>query len=289
MNIVKLRNAARVLGLGSIMVVGLTFGAGLAKANVFVGGGNNTTGFDSSNQNTWDINHQISVDINNTSTSANDQSFSVDTGHTDLLNNTKVGGIFGGDVFGDITVSNHLNNGDIQLMNTDPGNIAFDLANGTTGFDSLNQNNVNVDVNNSAEINNTASISNALGLSLNTGNDHIGNNTVVGDVRTGDVNFSANVSNMANTGAGNIDLGNLGGVNVSGNLENFLTGAQSTNLNTVDLSASNNIDVNNTANISNSTSVSANSGGNDINNNTVVGNVSTGDVSLHLNTINSAN
>lgn len=287
--IVKYRNFLRVLGLSSFMVVALSFGAGMAKADVSISGGNNTTGSGSLNQNNWSIDHTVSVDINNESTSANDQTFSVDTGSNTVDQNTKVGDLMTGNFIGNIHVDNSLNTGNIHLMNADPGNIAFVLGNGTTGFQSDNENNVAIDVTHNIDINNTSSIENGLNLSANTGDNSVTDNTVAGNFHTGNISMGALLQNQANGSMGNVDLGGMGGVSVTGHLLNTITGANSTNTNNVSVDANTNVDVNNTASINNDTNVSANTGGNTASNNTVLGNVSTGGVSLNVTTTNSAN
>lgn len=287
--LIRLRNAIRVMGLGSIMLVALSFGAGLAKANVSITGGNSTTGFNSVNLNNWDINHSISVDVSNASSTLNDQTFAVDTGDTTVDNNTKVGDLTTGNVSGSIHVVNHLNPGDIHLMNTDPGSILFDLGNVTTGFNSLNDNTLSLDITRSVNISNLSSIDNNLAMSANSGNNTFDNNTVVGNIRTGSLSLNASETNTANGGLGSVNLGNLGGFTVSGHTSNVLTGAQSTNNNNVDVNANTDVNIVNEASINNTTALSGNTGGNTIDNNTVVGNVSTGNVSFVVSTTNSAN
>lgn len=279
----------RVVGLTTFMVVALGFSAGFAKADVVIGGGNGTTGAGTDNQNTWDISHSATVDINNNANASNSQEFSVMTGHTSLKDNTKVSDLFTGNITGDIQNDNHLNNGDIQLMSMDPGNVSFIFGNGTTGAFSENTNTANIDVSNNVDLSNTANIGNTLGLDANTGHNHIYDNTLVGDVNTGNIHFSASSNNSANTNAGSIDLAGMGGFNVSGNLTNNLTGFQSTNTNTVNVDANSSIDVNNNANINNTTSIDANSGDNSIGHNTVVGDISTGSVSINVSSTNVAN
>lgn len=287
--LIKVRNAVRVLGIGTFMVVGLALGGGIAKADVSIIGGNSTTGPDSFNHNSWDINHDVSVNISNEASLLNDQSFCVDASIGNIDNNTVVGDITGGNVWGDIHVDNAVNNGDIHLMNPDPGNVSFDLGNFLTGPNSDNQNNVDISMNHNVDISNSANIDNNLSLSAMTGGLNIDHNTEVGNVRTGSVSFDANVNDVANQGAGNIDLGGLGGFGVNGSFSNRLTGPQSSNVNDVNLNSNSSIDVTNTSNINNNVDLSANTGGLNVNHNTVVGDVSTGNIHLNVSTTNRAN
>lgn len=287
--LIRLRNSVRVFGIAAFTIVALSLGAGAAKAQISVTGGNGQTGPNSLNQNDWNINHDVSIDVDNHSTSTDSQSFAVDTGHTFVDHNTMVGDITSGNVWGDISVDNNLNSGDILLTNTDPGNIFFTFGNGITGPDSLNQNTATISVNRSVDINNSATISNSLGLSAVTGGNRISNNTEVGNVRTGSVNFDVNQQNNANTGMGDLNLIGVNPLDVSGSFINNITGPQSSNVNSLNLDANSSVNVDNTSNIHNSVSVSADTGGNSIGNNTVVGDVSTGNVHIGVSTINSAN
>ena len=53
--LLKVRNAVRILGLAAFTVVALSFGSGLAKANISIDGGNGLTGPNSENSNDWEI------------------------------------------------------------------------------------------------------------------------------------------------------------------------------------------------------------------------------------------
>lgn len=288
-SLIKFRNIIRVVALSSLTVAALTLGAGAAKAAVNFSGGNGTTGPNSDNQNNWTIDHTVSVDINNESTATNTRTFSVDTGDTNIGSNTSIGGLATGNVFGTIGVNNNLNSGDIQLMNADPGNISFDVTNNTTGPNSLNENNLSLDINHNVDINNTANIDNTVTLSADTGNNNISNNTEVGNVRTGDINFSTNSNNTANGSMGSVNLSGMDGLSAFGHLTNTLTGPQSTNQNNVTVDSNSEINVNNTASINNIATVDANTGNNNVSNNTVAGNISTGSVNINMTSTSNAN
>lgn len=287
--LIVLRNALRVLGFSSALVMAVGFGAGVAKADISFGGGNGTTGPNSENENLLDINNRINIDITNRAFADNDSIFCVDTGANEIQHNTVANGLYGGNVFGDIEVDNTLNGGDIDLVDMDPGNISFDLANDLTGPNSENENEVFIDVARYVDIDNIADIDNDFNLRANTGYNEIQNNTEVGCISTGDISFNIDQENIANASMGYVDLSGLGYMDIEGGFTNNLTGPCSENENTLRLNANSYIDIYNQANIDNDQNINANTGGNEVECNTVVGDISTGDVHINVSTFNRAN
>ena len=285
----SIRNVMRMFMLSSAMLVAL--GTGSAFARVSIGGGNDTTGPFSDNQNRWCIESDSNIDIHNSVDVDNDNDFEVQTGLNETRNNTIVDDMSTGDITGDIEVTNELNSGDIQLSDEDMsiGDIEVDFSNELTGPNSRNENELNVDADVDVDIENRADIDNDFSAHLNTGYNEVENNTEVGDFRTGDIDFSVETNNTANQAGDGMDLSGLSGINVSGDFTNSITGPNSENSNELNLDVDQDINITNHADIDNNTEITANTGHNDIGCNTVVGDVSTGSVTIHSTTSNVAN
>ncbi len=289
--LIAIRNLMRVIGLSSAMLVALTFGASIAKANVDVDvtGTNKITGPSSNNENEWDIDVDIDVDVDNDGDIDNDQEFAVNTGDNDINDNTTVEDFSTGDISGTVEVQNIINMGDIEVAGVDPVDVDVKLANGTTGPSSNNENKLDLDVDTDIDIDNDADIDNDIKLRLNTGDNDIDHNTVVGDISTGDIKFTVEMTNEANGGMGDLDLSAASDVSVSGTLANGTTGPNSNNENKVKVDVDTDIDIDNDADIDNDTKINANTGANSVDHNTVVGDVKTGDVKITVTTTNTAN
>lgn len=284
-----LKETIKIIGLCTAIIGVLVFGAGIANASISVDGGNDTTGPCSENQNDYNIDSKIVVDLSNISTVDNDQIFEVETGKIKLKQNTKAEDLSTGNIWGDIEVENSLNSGDIELMNTNIGDIDFDITNDTTGPNSENKNEIDIDFDRDIDISNHADIDNDLYMDLNTGESRIDHNTMVGDIDTGDINISSDIKNTANGGMGDIDLSGMGGISISGEMGNELTGPNSENTNKIKIESEVDVKIRNNANIVNDLVFGVNSGRNKIDHNTVVGDISTGSVHLDVSTTNIAN
>lgn len=189
----------------------------------------------------------------------------------------------------DLVVDNSSENGDTgQVIQDSQAGV---LDGGDSGVDNF------ITVDNNADTNNT------IDLSLNTGENQIGNNSVVGNIDTGDIESLINLINISNSEfAPGSSVGSELILGADTNqivlipslvrllLENSNTGPFSENLNTVDNSNIVSIfDLNNYANTINNIGINANTGRNDILNSTKVGNLTTGDINLGVNLINIAN
>lgn len=273
----------------SLAVVAL--GAGSAFASVHIGGsGNETTGPHSDNNNSWDIHQDSDISVLNSADANNDYSVWAGTGDNLFGHNTELGDVWTGDVSGDISFDNALNDAAISFMGpNDLGNVSIDLSNYLTGPYSDNHNDVDISHNSDIHITNTADINNDIHYKADTGHNGVNCNTVAGDVTTGDVRISASVDNQANTGS-MIDLSNLvSSADISADMSNSLTGPDSRNINDLDVRASSDVHIVNKADINNDFSADVNTGNNSIAGNTVVGNVRTGDVNLDFQAVNQAN
>ena len=286
----KLLNAPRVLGtLALVTGFLLVAGIGVASASIDIGGTNDTTGPNSENENTWEIDDEFDLEVRNEADVDFDLDIEVATGDTDVESNTTVEDFTTGDIMGEIDVANWLNTGDIELGSMELGDGDFTFVNDTTGPWSSNENKAEIDLSLDIEISNDADVDNDLDLDVETGDNDVKNNTVVGDVETGDILFDISLDNRLNTGAGDLDLSDLGGTSIGGTFRNDTTGPNSENENKLEVDSSLDIDVKNEAKIENDVEIKASTGGNDVGNNTVVGDISTGGVRIDYSSTNVAN
>lgn len=274
-NFISARDRLRTLAAVSAVV--LMSGAGSAWASVDVSGENNTTGFNSTNDNSYDIADSVDLTVDNTSAVSNTPSVTANSGGNDVNNNTTVDDVMGGDIDVEGEFTNELNSADMDLSMDSLGDVSADFTNDTTGSNSDNTNELDVTRDMDIDVTNSAAISNDIDADLNSGDNRTNNNTTVGDVSTGDIDFSVDVENKANQNAGSIRLPDMGNTDVNGDFTNDTTGANSDNSNTVTVDDSADIDITNSASVSNNLDINGDSGHNDVNRNTTVGNVKTGD------------
>jgi len=165
-----------------------------------------------------------------------------------------------------------------------PAAASADLSNTGTGGDSSNTNSVTADTSVETTVTNSADITQNFTLNLNTGGNTITNNSEVGDVATGDVQYDIQSETTANdtkiafsdptVGANASSLG-------SGDmtLSNSHTGSDSSSTNIVNQTSNKLLTLSNNLSVNNTVSLSANTGGNTVANNTKVGTISTGSIS----------
>lgn len=272
-----------------IALAAVLVSAGTAFASINISGGNNTTGCDSENENNWCIDGGNVIDVFNCAEAKNDFDVCVETGDNLIGYNTCVGNVVTGDIAGSVMFENILNDSNFVLAPASAGNINVVLANSLTGPGSENENNVAIRNKNRVEIVNLSNIKNDIDFNANTGNNVIKKNTSVAGVQTGNINFSADVTNIANGGM-NVNLSSLmPTTNVSVSAGNNTTGPCSENENNISIDNSSRVNVVNQSSIKNDVDVNANTGNNRIECNTVVGNVRTGSISIDYTAVNSAN
>lgn len=181
-------------------------------------------------------------------------------------------------------------------------NSEISQLNDTTGPDS-NNSNINSDQSNiQANQTSDANFNNEAEFNLNTGDNTVGGNSVVGNVDTGSIQGTATFLNLGNSVLA--DGSCIGAETLNGSvynpfilsaptnsidLKNLQTGTDSLNTNTLD---NNNIigiiDTNN-ATANNEITIEANTGENAFLENTKLGNLTTGDIDLGVNLINLLN
>ncbi len=271
-------------------LVAVAISGGTAYAGVQIGGGNDTTGPHSENLNSWEVEYEAEIDIDNHSDLDNEFAISVENGDNKINNNTEVGDITTGDIEGDISFENELNDMAISFSDDDPyGDIEIDLANDITGPESENHNKVEISYERELCIRNHADIENSIELSANTGGNTVKNNTLVGDITTGDVDITSNVENSTNNSF-DVDLSDYETQSdISVDLANGTTGPNSSNKNSVEIEQETEIHLHNCADINNSYAATVNTGDNKVKNNTVVGDITTGSISIEYHGTNTAN
>ena len=272
------------------ILAAVAISGGTAYAGVDINGGNDTTGPNSENHNRWEIEYEAEVDIDNHSDLDNEFVVSVENGGNKINNNTEVGDITTGDIEGDISFENELNDMAISFSNDDPyGDIEISLANDTTGTSSENHNRVELSYERDLRVRNHADIDNSIVLSASTGNNTVKNNTVVGDITTGDVDVTSDVSNTTNSSF-DVDLSGYGTQSdISVDLANGTTGPNSSNRNSVEIEQETEVHLDNHADIDNNYTAEVNTGENKIKSNTVVGDITTGSISIEYHGTNTAN
>lgn len=156
--------------------------------------------------------------------------------------------------------------------------INIDGCNDTTGPNSENENEWDINDDFDIDIENLAEANNDIWFDVNSGYNDIFNNTEVCDVLTGDILGDFQIINDLNSGDMDLDFIEFGDIDIS--LGNSLTGPFSDNSNEVNIDRDFDIDVDNIADIDNDLNYDLNTGNNDISNNTSVGFVETGDIEV---------
>lgn len=315
-----INGAINILNLGnSVLGEGSTFSAQNVLAgdgdivldgnanNLDISGINIETGPGSNNSNQLNNNNVVAVFESNSSDVGNTIQIDADSGSNTVSNNSYLGNITTGDINLGVNLFNIINvfRPDLALA-IDVWNILGDvngdisLANQTTGSATNNINDATYAKNVLVDIDQNSDIDNGFDLSLNTGDNSIGANTVSGAISTGKIDARNSVTNIANVGSpmyillnvfGDWD-GDYGGLDpnyVIVNVVNQQTGADSNNINTAQSQNSADISITNDSNISNQIAVNANTGRNSISNNTVLGKLTTGSIKLSDNVINISN
>ncbi len=264
---------------------------------------NSNTGPNSLNQNSGSTTSTTTATLTNSSTTNNIANVSANTGYNSLANNTSVGNVTTGSINGTVNLVNisnallgqgssiggqTLSGGTTNQLILNPIDNRIDLANSTTGPNSINLNNLSS--NNIIRIFNTneATTNNTIGIIANTGNNNASNNTQLGDYATGNINLGINLINLANLLLPNTTLtinswsilDGLNGTLVLSDLANSNTGPNSANSNTISSTNNTNLSMTNNATTTNALGVNVSSGGNTIANNSTTGSVSTGPVAI---------
>lgn len=281
----------------------MLFGGVSAMANINLGGGCDTTGPGSCNENGWEVDSEAEIKIENKAEVDNEIMVGVNTGENCIVCNAIVEDITTGDINGDIEVVTELNTADWDVNLEDIfDDVDIDLENGLTGPSGVCGicgecgygceegcgNEVEIDNEVEVSIENKAEIDNDVEIYANTGENRVSDNCQVGDIETGSINVSGEIESTANTNVGSIEIPSMGG-EVDIDFSNDTTGPNSSNSNSAEIEKDLEFKVENSAEIENDIDFCANTGENEIYNNAVVGDVTTGDVSFDFRVVNTAN
>jgi hypothetical protein len=155
---------------------------------------NQTTGAQSSNLNSLDLDKLVTVDVDEMTQVNNDVRTEANTGLNAANDNTRGGDVRTGDIDSRVDVENHT--GTIAPVVVNTGSTAhIDAGNDTTGFQSDNRNEVSIRDTVVVDVQRTTNITNDLDLRANSGGNEANRNTIGGKVDTGDVRFDFNVMN----------------------------------------------------------------------------------------------
>lgn len=173
----------------------------------------------------------------------------------------------------------------------------------TTGPESENTNTSTDTTTVEAEVSNTADITHTIDVDANSGGNTVSENTVTGDLTTGDIEGTVTLVNVANS-----QLGEGSSVSTQTlhptegetsltlsrstdrtSLANNETGNESENTNETNRTRDIHLSQTNEATIDNNVTINASTGNNTMSHNTQAGNLHTGDVRLGVNIFNIAN
>lgn len=150
--------------------------------------------------------------------------------------------------------------------------------NGTTGANSVNANEYDLDQDVDIDVTNEAETDNIVNADVSTGSSEISMNTTVEDIETGDVIGEVSFNTQLNSGGDSLSLDALMMQDISVDSENDTTGANSENTNDVDIDNDVDVDITNSAEVKNVLNADVSTGNNEVTQNTTVGDVTTGDV-----------
>lgn len=273
---------------------------------------NQTTGPNSENTNELNNNNSVEIIDTNNAQIENVIEIDVNTGENSIANNTMAGNLTTGDINLGVNLVNLANlqmpklilSADIwNILGSLNGNLILDpsFSNTKTGPNSLNSNLLNNGSDFSADIDQNADLSNLFNYHANTGENTIGNNTIIGNIQTGNTNIQNSVYNLVNItetpmyyilNVFGTWTGKLIGVDpnrVIINQVNKKTGANSSNQNAVNNNSNYEVSIENNAQVENKINIEANTGRNTVSNNTMVGDIKTGAITISANVINFVN
>lgn len=186
--------------------------------------GNEKTGADSDNQANIKVKKDTVLEQHNSAFIVNDVKHDLNTGGNKANKNTGMGDISTGDA-DSVTLVDTSANDNVAHVGSGNGGTVLTAGNDTTGADSENNAEVNLDLSNWMNQSNNGNVLNSVNVKANTGDNDANKNTGMGDVATGDIDTGVGVSSNLNSnflafdGCCDVELGML----------NTKTGADSNN------------------------------------------------------------
>ncbi|MFA5927395.1 MAG: hypothetical protein WCT32_04670 [Patescibacteria group bacterium] len=188
---------------------------------------NGTTGPQSNNENSINTSDSTAISTTNNSTIDNVFNFQTNTGGNTTDSGTAIGNVSTGEAKVQSSTTNvaNLDTPVLYLINVfgewdgaldgvDPNSVIINTMTGpgSTNFNEK-ENNQSVDI----TTENNASASNIVTVKANTGDNHVGKNTVTGNLKTGSINVTASAVNILNSFGDNAKNLILKVINIFGN------------------------------------------------------------------------
>ncbi len=161
--------------------------------------------------------------------------------------------------------------------------------NDTTGPNSVNELDWNLDQTNDINLDNNSTETHDFNFDSNSGNNVVVDNTEAGDIIGGDIRGDIRVRTDLNNGDWLSWFDNMDPLRVDVRARNRLTGPFSENTANVDINVDRNIDITNDSSIDNNINADLNSGNNVVSNNTLAGRLVSGDINYDVNIKNGSN
>lgn len=266
--------------------------------STIVDAANNQTGAGSTNAAHVDVTNTDTTSINNDASVTNTLNLAAITGQNTANQNTGNASIRTGDAHVNATVVNVVNTNVIRggffvtvinvfgnwlgnlvwggqslAANGGGGSLGIQAQNENTGADSSNTIDVDVTNNSTVTVDNDADIENNLVVNADTGHNEASRNTGLGFIDTGDAFAFLHARNIAN-----LTVAGIGGAwsDITAELGNATTGADSTNTIDVTVNDTRQVTVLNEANVDTGIGAVANTGFNTASRNTLGGQILTG-------------
>ncbi|MBI4022528.1 MAG: hypothetical protein HY372_04150, partial [Candidatus Andersenbacteria bacterium] len=261
----------------SLLAAAHSTGSGQA-GTVDVGGENSETGAESDNSIDVDVSRRHETDIDNEAAVTTHLSANVDTGSNKANRNTLGGNIRTGD--GVLALHSRALANLVGVTIGPALGLTVAGLNDTTGFDSRNTIRARLNDERVVAVDNDANVSTVFGGLANTGDNEASQNTIGGNIATGDAAAEVGIHNLLNrvvlalTGGG-FAAGDV--ISIDADFINRLTGALSENANEAEAAYDFLADVTNRGLVDNVIDLLLNSGGNTANENTEGGNIVSGE------------
>jgi len=248
--------------------------------SVVVNAENSNTGSGTNNEVNVNVDSENNLAINNRADINNNLNVNADTGNNEADRNTGLANVHTGDALAVLHARN-IANVTLAGISSPWMNITSNLVNATTGVNSTNTINTNINDQRRLTILNDADVNTAIGAVANTGFNTTNRNTLGGIVTTGSSRIDALIENLLNQtwliGSAYGDDPNYG-IDVDGG--NVVTGAGSDNSTETNVDIEGNANIDNDADVDNSINANSNTGFNEANENTGGGEVYTGSADI---------
>lgn len=237
---------------------------------------NEMTGAWSENEVRVDYGNEQEINIDNDANIDNDIDIDANTGDNEANRNLGDGIVETGDISTDVELISEANNVSIEGAFGE-GDIDLTAGNSSTGCESENEIDVEINREEEIDIDNDLNVDNDFDLHANTGDNEANCNGEDGIIETGDVDTSVEYETRGNV----VELSDVGfGGSIDAQLSNDTTGAYSENEVDLEIDQESEIDIDNDAEVDNDFDVCANTGDNEAERNLDSGIIETGDIDV---------